>query len=413
MTLVADVNNSADLKNALLQGFSVQLPAGVFTFGDTLELNRDGQFLRGAGPKDTFLVYTGTGTALRTAATGFKIGLGFQDFSLEGNSAAKIGIEVNGCRMGLFQNLVISNFPASPGVGLYVKGKYGAGVYYNTFSRITSGGATTGTKNVRTGMRFETTDFFEPTPAGLARVNNNLVTMCSAQFNTDFGLQAIATVSLQLIACNFEDNSSGGTGTGAQFQRCVSTFVDGGHFEQHPTGDIDLSDSTVGTFLIRPHLGSTSQLIGSARGSSGDVYLISRGSGVPGPTNYTNNWMQKSYISEINAGSVDFTKFSSVTPIVYARSSSSSAYQFRILNDGQHEWGGGASAVDTILYRFSANTLSVGADDDFRVNGAFDNGRLRLGNYYLWVDSSKRLRIKDGAPSTDTDPASVVIVSVP
>lgn len=31
------------------------------------------------------------------------------------------------------------------------------------------------------------------------------------------------------------------------------------------------------------------------------------------------------------------------------------------------------------------------------------NGPLRLGDYYLWVDSTGDLRIKNGAPSSDTD----------
>lgn len=36
-------------------------------------------------------------------------------------------------------------------------------------------------------------------------------------------------------------------------------------------------------------------------------------------------------------------------------------------------------------------------------DGAWNGQRLKLGNYNLWVDSSGRLRIKNGAPTSDTD----------
>jgi hypothetical protein len=36
-------------------------------------------------------------------------------------------------------------------------------------------------------------------------------------------------------------------------------------------------------------------------------------------------------------------------------------------------------------------------------NSAWDVNQLRLGNYYLWVDGTGDLRIKNGAPSSDTD----------
>lgn len=44
----------------------------------------------------------------------------------------------------------------------------------------------------------------------------------------------------------------------------------------------------------------------------------------------------------------------------------------------------------------SSRGLFVNASD-------YTDTRLRLGNYYFWVDSSGRLRIKNGAPSSDTD----------
>lgn len=43
------------------------------------------------------------------------------------------------------------------------------------------------------------------------------------------------------------------------------------------------------------------------------------------------------------------------------------------------------------------------AGDHLLVNNAWDTARLRLGNYFLWVDSTGDLRIKNGTPTSDTD----------
>jgi hypothetical protein len=40
-------------------------------------------------------------------------------------------------------------------------------------------------------------------------------------------------------------------------------------------------------------------------------------------------------------------------------------------------------------------------------SGSWADGCMRMGDYRLWVDSAGRVRIKDGAPSGDTDGAVV------
>lgn len=45
----------------------------------------------------------------------------------------------------------------------------------------------------------------------------------------------------------------------------------------------------------------------------------------------------------------------------------------------------------------------MGAGDSFQVEGTWNAGTFRLGAYYLWVDSTGDLRIKSGAPTSDTD----------
>ena len=63
------------------------------------------------------------------------------------------------------------------------------------------------------------------------------------------------------------------------------------------------------------------------------------------------------------------------------------------------------SETDVILERPAANTLAT--DGTFQVgrggDARYNEGILRLGTYYLWVDTSDRLRIKSSAPTSDTD----------
>lgn len=48
-------------------------------------------------------------------------------------------------------------------------------------------------------------------------------------------------------------------------------------------------------------------------------------------------------------------------------------------------------------------TMGVSGSNFTIDGGTFNTGHLQLGNYHLWVDVSGRLRIKNGAPTSDTD----------
>jgi hypothetical protein len=61
------------------------------------------------------------------------------------------------------------------------------------------------------------------------------------------------------------------------------------------------------------------------------------------------------------------------------------------------------SSSDTILRRTAADVATMGPGDSFGLDGTWNGGTLRMGAYYLWVDTSGRLRIKSGAPTSETD----------
>lgn len=90
--------------------------------------------------------------------------------------------------------------------------------------------------------------------------------------------------------------------------------------------------------------------------------------------------------------------------LITTKVSGDSLGRFIVNASGQLDWASGAAAPDVSLYRGAANRLDVAAGDTLRiVDGTWDGGRLQLGNYHLWVDGTGDLRIKSGAPASDTD----------
>jgi hypothetical protein len=87
-----------------------------------------------------------------------------------------------------------------------------------------------------------------------------------------------------------------------------------------------------------------------------------------------------------------------------ARVQGESNNRFEVRGNGDLRWGSGSGAVDVSLVRLSSVQLGTGTNVGFRAGGgAWDNGHLALGNYRVWVDATGDLRIKNGAPTGDTD----------
>lgn len=74
-----------------------------------------------------------------------------------------------------------------------------------------------------------------------------------------------------------------------------------------------------------------------------------------------------------------------------------------LYGDGRIGFSGGSYSADTTFGRDSANCVRMEAGNSFKVDGTWNGGMLRFGDYRLWVDSTGDLRIKNGAPSSDTD----------
>lgn len=66
-------------------------------------------------------------------------------------------------------------------------------------------------------------------------------------------------------------------------------------------------------------------------------------------------------------------------------------------------FGSGSAAADAYISRTAANTIGPRTGDFINVGGAWNGSHLKMGGYNLWVDASGDLRIKLGAPTSDTD----------
>jgi hypothetical protein len=86
------------------------------------------------------------------------------------------------------------------------------------------------------------------------------------------------------------------------------------------------------------------------------------------------------------------------------RASGDTQDRFQFRASGSMYWGDGTAVTpDVNLYRAAADLLSMGTGDSLRLDGTWNGGKVQLGNYRLWVDATGVLRIKNGAPTSDTD----------
>ena len=94
-----------------------------------------------------------------------------------------------------------------------------------------------------------------------------------------------------------------------------------------------------------------------------------------------------------------------VNPVFRSRVTGNTHPKFQIHNDGDLYWGNGSSAdSDTLMSRTGVGLITMATGDSFGItDGTWNGGNFRMGAYYLWVDGSGRLRIKSGAPASDTD----------
>lgn len=78
--------------------------------------------------------------------------------------------------------------------------------------------------------------------------------------------------------------------------------------------------------------------------------------------------------------------------------------RFMVEAGGRMRWGTGASYPNDVIERNTPGIVGTHDNTKWKAgNGAWDSGHLIMGTYHFWVDTSGRLRIKNGSPASDTD----------
>lgn len=350
----------------------------------------------GPGRGLTKFTYSGSGAAIY-GKTVVRSAIG--GFTVECSGSATAGVHMQGLQYSRLADIAVSGVSGSAGFRFDANedtpssSDYG-GVYYNVLERLVAGTGVSSSNSI--GFHLETTDL---ATTNLRRINNNVMISCVAQHNTSHGLAAIGCNTLQLISCNAEQNRTGNTGFGFKFQDCTDTYINGGYFEGNPQGHISLVNNLVAvpmvrTCVVRAFLHQTNPtdptIVGNAENATGN-YFVGTGA-IPGLKTGT-----------IYSGDIRFDQSATAKDVIFARRSGDTKERFTIDNDGTMLWGSGSADRDTRLLWSGPNVLTMAAGDSFRVDGTWDGGTLRLGANYVWVDTSGRLRIKSGAPTSATD----------
>jgi len=325
------------------------IPSGISEL-DTIQL-KTGDRLIGEGSRNSVIKYNGNDYAVKAdMAKNVEI----RGLSIIGNPFAIGGIKLDGAWNSSFTDVNIEGF--ENGIGFHAIGSENKGFYYNIFNSVKCGGTIRIINGEykyilpnKIGFKFETSDF----PQKIRRFNHNVLVMCTSQVNTECGLVANACQVLQFVCCAFEQNrsipySSTAKGKGAVFTNCSNVFFDGGYFEGHPDGDIELGPNTAQTMILRARLVGPKKMVGPSIGAVGDFYMISE---VDGPPDNYDNFMQKLAIQRCDIKTLT------------------------------------ANSVET-------NSL--------RVSGKWNNP-FQIGQSCLWTDAQNKLRYKSGRPKSDFD----------
>jgi len=325
------------------------IPDGI-SVRDTIQL-RNGDRLIGNGSRNSIIKYDGDGSAV---IADIPKNIEIRGVSIIGNPSAVSGIRLDGAWNSSFTDVNIEGF--ENGIGFHAMGSENKGFYYNIFNSVKCGGTIRIIDNQyryllpnKIGFRFETSDF----PKNIRRFNHNVLVMCTSQVNTECGLVANACQVLQFVCCAFEQNrnipySNTAKGKGAVFTNCSNVFFDGGYFEGHPDGDIELGPNTAQTMILRARLVGPKKIIGPSVGAVGDFYMVSE---IDGPPDNYDNFMQKLAIQRCD------------------------------------------------IKTLTANWIEA---NSLRVSGKWSNP-FQIGQSCLWTDAQNRLRYKNGKPRSDSD----------
>jgi hypothetical protein len=373
---------------------TVFIPAGVYLITSTLTdyntvaptSNGKTVRLKGVGSSEV-----STDTPLtRIKTSGAIVGIQFngnrsggEDFIIEGDNGAfdgtSHGIVVESSRSS-WRNIVTTRHR-----GDGIKFRFGNVSHFESILCLANKG---------NGFNIDGTGYV--TPAGVSRPNDaNASTFITIDARTN-GLVGVRTGANSTFS-NFFYNvtAQANTGYGVEFNsdlnRVFGVYVEGNDAGSTPAYDVHFSSTADNNHLF----GVFSNYAYPATGTNG-VFLDSS----TNKRNYVQPFTQQAqdiFCDQVTlggttsgiAGYVVFDGDDGTSPKISLEGTNSSQ-NLKVTSAGTGTFG-----IEPDLVKTEGNVEIV--------NSAWNAGKLILGSYYLWVDATGDLRIKSGAPASDTD----------
>jgi len=370
------VNNSvaaiqAAITAAAITGGIVFCPPGVYWINDTLRMAK-GVELRGASEDTTIINYTGSGNAV--LADGSSAGLTWKGkiSNLKITTATgTIGIKIQDLVDYELNRVWVRGF-STAGVNL------NASAHYALSTRILNSiiEENTGDGVLATGLN--------------AAVNHIIIRDSRVRGNGGWGINTAIDIRNWVIEGNdLEGNTAGcistmwaqGLSVHGNYGECASTAP---FLKIQPTsaGLTPSGISVIGNEIIGA---ATSAII---VGSNGLTYGVC-GVEISGNT-FHGTWTYCIDPVDIRGGTISGNSY--LSPLVLVNTPGINTVNLSIVDKGYTKIAAGGLEV-------SSGNLSLA--------GAWNNGHLVLGSYHIWVDGTGDIRIKSGAPTSDTDGAVI------
>lgn len=298
-----------------------------------------------------------TGVSVAAAGTGYR----------PANSYSTTGGNGSGCT--ILVNIVVGS---GRGFGLTICAPPKTGSYYSRYENIRAGNFT---------ANFEYGFWIEGDVSGNTQmVNDNVFLGCITNYCSGAGVFLDHGTGNTFLHHSFEINV-----VGLAASNLYAVSLVGGYFESNGT---PITKSAVDVINVLGPRIAAGQAIGFTPNGF-DTVLV--------------GGMTPTWLPEINLGGpLKAEKAGTGSNILTSKVSGDIKNRLEVrTNDIQ--FGDGANDPDAKLLRRSAGTLGAASGDHFQVDGTWNGGRLLLGNYNFWVDSSGKMRIKHGPPTSDSD----------
>ena len=371
-------------------------------------------------------------TVIEVAIISGDIGSYIQNIAIDGNDVATMGLDTgnNNFHDNLFDGIYIDNIN---GVGFHVGENNYSSIYYRIFTGSECSVGLQLESEANQQSSFRDCKFLGITYGGIIGTDDNVkeelrcIDFSGCLFNSpgtplkfnkcSYGIEFQRTwvekstsgilSDYLIILGSIDTKASGITFTDTHFQSNALTNYT---FHWKNADAINF----MGNVKINNSVNGFIDATGAITVNSNSIFLAT---GAPNPTTVVNG-LKISQLFKLYLGDsvvtdpqfktsvyIDLDAQTAASPNgVLIRSRRKSETQDRVsLKESGLYFGDGSIAADTRFARKSAGVGGMGTGQHFQLDGTWDGGHFLMGNYHMWIDGTGKPRLKNGAPTSDTD----------